>query len=77
FSEIQGGTKSENLSLAIEVLQGKPGPLSDVTALNSGASLYLYGKTKTVREGVDLSKDILRKGLPWSLVEKIRNEYSE
>ncbi len=77
LSKIQGGTKSENLSLAIEVLQGKPGPLSDVTALNSGASLYLYGKAKTVREGVDLAKDVLRKGLPWSLVEKIRSEYSE
>jgi len=54
----------------LKLLQGKEkGPREDVVSLNSSLLLYLVGKTKNVREGIKLSREIIRAGKP---MEKLK-----
>ena len=44
------------------MLEGAPGPRSDVVALNAGAALELAGLAGSLREGVARARDLLREG---------------
>lgn len=69
----QGKTIKENVQMSIDVLKGK-GELAkeDIIAINAGTILYLAGKAKDLDEGYSLSKNALKKGLPYKkLIEFI------
>lgn len=74
LSKIQGNTKDSNTAVARRTLQGEPGPLHDIVALNAGAAVYLCGRAKTLREGVEMAKETLTKGAAWNLVENLRQK---
>lgn len=71
---IQGGDTNENLTQSIRTLQGEPGPLHAAVAFNAGTALYLCGQAQHVREGVGIAREILKKGQPWELVEKLQQK---
>lgn len=49
---LSGGTSSENAQLALDILAGKGRrTLKAAVALNGGASLYIGGKAKSIKEG--------------------------
>lgn len=54
----------------LAVLAGKDsGPKSDIVCLNTAPLLYLMGKAKDLREGVDLARQAISEGKP---LEKLR-----
>ncbi len=60
---IRGGDAKENAAILRSVLDGEPGAYLDTVLLNAGFGLFANGKVKTVKEGVDLARDLVRSGL--------------
>ncbi|EKQ53664.1 MAG: anthranilate phosphoribosyltransferase [Methanobacterium sp. Maddingley MBC34] len=60
-------TLKENLEIALEVLEGKmenPAQKArmDICLANAGAILFLVGKARDLKEGVDLARENIQKG---------------
>lgn len=71
---LKGGTPSENASIIRELLGGeRDGPARDVVALNAGAALLVCERAASLREGVEISLEILRGGRAMSTLEALRS----
>ncbi|MGE0371252.1 MAG: anthranilate phosphoribosyltransferase [Gammaproteobacteria bacterium] len=53
---------AHSLAVVKDVLDGKPGPASDVVALNAGAAIYVAGLARTLAEGVEKARAVLASG---------------
>ena len=62
LADLAGGEPAHNAELMRGVLAGEPGPLSDVTAVNAGAALYVGGVAADLPAGVARAREILRSG---------------
>jgi anthranilate phosphoribosyltransferase len=49
---LQGGDARTNAATARAVLEGRPGPARDIVLFNAGASLFVAGRARTVRDGI-------------------------
>ncbi|HUP20618.1 MAG TPA: anthranilate phosphoribosyltransferase [Gemmatimonadota bacterium] len=57
---VSGGDAAENARVTESILAGRGTPAqSAITAANAGAALYVAGRTATLREGVDMARQIL------------------
>jgi len=60
FEDIKAISKEKNIIDFLRILYGvEKGPKRDIVLINAGASLYITGKVKTLKEGVQLAKSIL------------------
>jgi anthranilate phosphoribosyltransferase len=59
---LRGGTPSENADVLRATLDGKPGPIADCVLLNAGAALMAARRANTIREGVDIARDVVARG---------------
>ncbi|MBI4314260.1 MAG: anthranilate phosphoribosyltransferase [Candidatus Omnitrophica bacterium] len=64
LSHLQSRSIEESRAIALKVIQGASdvADYRDAAALNAGCALYLCGKTATVRGGIRLAQETLRKG---------------
>jgi anthranilate phosphoribosyltransferase len=62
IADIVVGDSEASLKIIQEVLDGKQGPAFDMVAINSGATIYVSGKAKSLQEGVAKAKEILTSG---------------
>jgi anthranilate phosphoribosyltransferase len=62
LADLAGGSPQENASAMRRVLDGEPGPLGDVTAVNAGAALYAAGLAADLPAGVARAREILGTG---------------
>ncbi|HAT38890.1 anthranilate phosphoribosyltransferase [Polynucleobacter necessarius] len=46
----------ESKKIVLDVLDGRPGPASDIVSLNAGATLYVAGIAKDIADGIALAK---------------------
>ena len=60
--DLAGGSAEENAARMQALLEGEPGPLADVSALNAGAAIYVAGRSESLREGVDTAREVLLSG---------------
>ena len=61
--EIVGGTPEENARTTRGILAGEiTGAKRDIVLMNAGASLYVAGKTDSIREGVKLAAELIDSG---------------
>jgi anthranilate phosphoribosyltransferase len=67
--DLRGGSPIENARTMLSILKGKQSPGSDIVALNAGAALYVSGRAKTIHEGLDIARDILRSGRAMTKLE--------
>ena len=76
--DLDGDTGKENAMLAMDLMQGKgrPGILYSC-ALNAGATLYIGGKVKTLKEGFDSSLKAIQDGSVMKKVEQVRHATHE
>ena len=58
-ADLQCDSKESAAASALAVLGGEPGPKSDLAALNAAAAIYVAGKSKSLKGGLSLAKDIL------------------
>lgn len=60
--ELAGGTPAENAEITREILSGAAGAKRDAVLLNSGAAIYLAGKAASIRDGVQMAKEMIDSG---------------
>ena len=73
IDELLGGDSHENARLAREMLAGtgKKSILAAV-ALNAGATIYISGKAKTIKEGYSLAIAAIANGAVSRKIEEVR-----
>jgi anthranilate phosphoribosyltransferase len=61
-TELMGGDADENAQILKDIFSGQKGAKREILLLNSGASLYVAGKTKTIHEGIDMAAALIDSG---------------
>lgn len=61
-TDLTGGTAKENAEIALDILDGKPGPKRDVVVLNAAVCLYMSHNNITLRECIEMAKSIIDSG---------------
>ena len=62
LSEITGGDAKENATILLSVLKNEASPYLETTVLNAGLGFYANGKVATIKEGVDLARQLIADG---------------
>lgn len=73
LEDLAGGTPDQNAQRLSRLLDGEPGALADLVALNAGAALYVAGRAATLREGVEAACDLLVSGSARAKLEQLRS----
>ncbi len=71
--DLAGGMPDENAALMHRVFGGEKGPLSDVTALNAGAAIYVAGLAPTLEEGYEAARASLASGAAARKLEELKD----
>ena len=70
IKDIQGGDAKENSEILFNIFSGKEtGPKRDIALLNAALALYITGKTKDIKNGVELAKAAIDKGFAAKLLD--------
>ena len=69
LSDITGGDAKENAEILLSVLKNEASPYLETTVLNAGLGFFANGKVATIKEGVELARQLIADG---SALEKLR-----
>ena len=72
LNNLIGGDPAQNAKKIIQLLNGEEGPYRDIVLLNSAAALYVDDKVKNIKDGMELSRYSIDKGLAKSALEKLK-----
>ncbi len=75
INDLKGGTPDENKEIIMRILQNKEkGAKRDIVILNSAFLLNASGKVDNIKEGIELSKRIIEKGIAYKkFMELVEN----
>jgi len=62
MDKIKAFSEKENINIFYKVLRGEKGPERDVVLLNSGAAIYVSGKARDMKEGIEMAKEAVDSG---------------
>ena len=54
-----GGDPKDNAAITLAILNGEKGPKTDAVLLNAGAALYIGDKANSIKEGIDLARNLI------------------
>ncbi len=57
LEEIRAFSVEENVEIFHKVLSGKKGSERDIVLLNSGAAIFVSGKARDIKEGIEMAED--------------------
>jgi anthranilate phosphoribosyltransferase len=66
-----GGDARRNADIILDILSGGDGPRRDIVLLNAAGGLVAGGKSKTLREGIDLARRSLDSGEARARLERL------
>ena len=69
IEDIRGGNAHENAAILVSVLNNEPSPFLETTVLNAGLGFYANGKTDSIKDGVELARQVIASG---KALEKLR-----
>jgi len=69
---IQVATIEENIESALKVLNREEGPKRDIVLLNAGAAIYISGKARNLKEGIELARASIDSGKALECLEMLR-----
>ena len=72
MSALAGGDPKSNAATMQAVLQGEPGPLAEISALNAAAALYVGGQVGDLREGLEKARRVLASGEGLAKLDELR-----
>lgn len=76
INDIIAKSRRGNIIDFLRIIYGKEtGPKRDLAAINAGASFYVMGKSKTLKEGTNIAIDLLDNGKVAEKLEKIVDFY--
>lgn len=70
--DLVGGEPHHNAALFLQVLEGVPGPLLEITVLNAGAAIYVAGLCPGLERGVALAREAVMSGGASRKLEQMR-----
>lgn len=62
LKEIRGGDREENAHIVEDILGGEKGAKRDIVLVNAAACLVAAGRTKSLKEGIEIAKDSIDSG---------------
>jgi len=69
--EIAGGTPEENAEITKGILNGSiTGTKRNAVLMNAGAGFYVYKRTGSIQEGIDLAASLIDDGLAYKTLEE-------
>jgi anthranilate phosphoribosyltransferase len=72
--DLMGGDRKQNAKILLDILTGKEkGPRRDIVLLNSAAGIVVGEKAKSIKEGIEIARMLLDKGLAYQKLEEFRN----
>jgi anthranilate phosphoribosyltransferase len=78
---IKGGEAKENADILLKVLRGEKGAYRDTVLLNAGIGIFTAGKVHSIRDGVQMAKEIIDSGTAFEkltlLIEKTKRAQRE
>lgn len=78
WEDLQGSDAAGNIALLNAFLAGKANPgLTSTLYLNAGAGLWVMKKTKTLRDGIQLARELVEGGAVKNWVERTREFYRD
>jgi len=69
IEDIRGGNAHENAAILVSVLNNEPSPFLETTVLNAGLGFYANGKADSIKDGVELARQVIASG---KALEKLR-----
>ncbi len=69
--DLKGGTPQENARITLAILSGEKGHKRDAVLMNAGASLYIGGKAKNIKEGISLAAEIIDSGKALEVLNRL------
>ncbi len=69
--ELKGGQGEANAEITRDILSGKTGAKRDIVLLNAGAAIYVGGKADSIKEGIEIAKDTIDKGLALDKIKEL------
>ena len=75
LSDLRGGNPEANAEIIRRILRGdERGPKRDATLLNSGAALFVAGKTRTMADGWVLAEELIESGRAIKKLEELARQ---
>ena len=71
--DIAGGDAKENAKIIMEILTGEKGPKRDIVLINAGAALTAAGKSKNIKEGIEIAGKTIDIGKALKKFEELKN----
>ncbi|MCM8786384.1 MAG: anthranilate phosphoribosyltransferase [Candidatus Omnitrophica bacterium] len=72
LEDIKGGNVKENAEILLNIINGKErGPKKDIVCLNTSFLLKATGRVKRIEDGIKLTEEILKKGIPYNKFNEI------
>jgi len=72
IEDIRGGTKVDNASITLSVLNGERGPRRDIILMNSAFALIAAGKTEDIKTALSMAADAIDSGKASRKLEQVR-----
>jgi anthranilate phosphoribosyltransferase len=76
LEDLAGGTAFDNANILLDILNGKPGPESDIVLLNAAFAIYAADKVKSVKEGIELARQSINSKKAKEKIDLLK-EYSQ
>ena len=73
LAALRGGAPEENASRALAILEGGRGAGREIAIYNAGAALLVGGAARTLRQGVDMARESIDRGLARAKLEEVRS----
>jgi len=67
INDVRAFSLETNVRIFHKVMKGKKGPERDIVLLNSGAAIYVSGKARDIKEGIEMAKDSIDSGKAYKL----------
>lgn len=75
LEELRGGDGKENAKITKAILSGEEkGPKRDIVLLNAGATFYVGGIAKDIKEGIELAAEVIDSGEAKAVLDKLVEE---
>ena len=75
LEELRGGDGKENAKITKAILSGEEkGPKRDIVLLNAGATRYVGGIAKDMKEGIELAAEVIDSGKAKAVLDKLVEE---
>jgi anthranilate phosphoribosyltransferase len=72
IEHIIGGTKEDNATITLSILNGEKGPRRDIVLMNSAVALIAAGKTEDFKMALNIAKDTIDSGRASKKLEELK-----